>query len=182
MNKQIIFCVECTNGKKKIDKKSDELYINKLLKFFYDEVEGKNKIVFVHMGGKHRYKNKDTKNQIKEEIKNFKYKDANAISEVVYVIDKDKFDSVPQDEEFVENIEKYCKDQKYKLIFFTRNIEQVLLGRTVGRNKSKKANEYEINENDKEELRKKLSNDNPNANGTSNFLKIIEKIFEDKNH
>lgn len=65
MNKQIIFCVECTNGKKIIDKKSDEQYIKKLLKFFYDEVEGKNKIVFVHMGGKHGYKNKKTEKKNK---------------------------------------------------------------------------------------------------------------------
>lgn len=138
-NKQIIFCIECTEGKKEIDKKSDQVYIKKLLNNFYEDIKKSFQVEYLHMGGKHKYKNEKFKKLIKEKINLFKFDDKNKETDVVYVIDKDKFDSDPQDEKFISDIDKYCKKEKYQLIFFTRDIEDVLLGKKITKDKSKEA-------------------------------------------
>jgi len=63
-HKQIILCVESTEKAK-----VDSLYIDEILKYFFDI--GNDKITYVYLGGKFNYNNEKTKKKIREKIKTY---------------------------------------------------------------------------------------------------------------
>lgn len=165
--------VESNKGKKAIDKKSDELYIRSLVSAYYPSLI--NSIEFLHMEGKNNhqkiYKEAMGKSQI------FKQMNKNGDTVIILVFDKDNFDKDQRDSKFVGEIENKYK-QKAKVIWFTRDIENVLLGKSTGHNKTKEAKKFKVLEKDKVRLRKKLSNQNPCTSGSSNFCKIFDEIVK----
>lgn len=47
-------------------------------------------------------------------------------TDIFYVFDKDESTLDFRDAQFIEEVEQYCKNQNYKLIWFVKNIEHVM--------------------------------------------------------
>ena len=92
-NKQIIFVVE-TNEKKK----TDDIYINKFIRSYYDLSNNDITIKFVHMCGKTNYKNKTVVTKINKLI-NQNSKGENI---VIYCFDTDRIDKEIDDLKFLK--------------------------------------------------------------------------------
>lgn len=116
--RQVIFVVE---SKKETD--SDGIYINEILKFYYGNFIKENEISikYIPMKGKNHFNHRDVKEKLKKLIEREKN------SEVIYVFDKDNATIDANDSLFNEKVTKYCKNNKYKLVWFVKNIEEVLL-------------------------------------------------------
>ena len=60
-----------------------------------------------------------------------------SLSQVVYFIDSDKYDSNPEDQQLNTDIENFCRQNGYKFVWFCRDIEEVFLHKTVDDSKKK---------------------------------------------
>ena len=124
----IIFVVESEKRNQ-----SDNRYIGKLLEKRYDFSQNDVTIRYVNMGGKCNYKKSSVISQIKK-IVNIDRKIEN---HVIYCFDTDKIDSNYDEKTRFEEELKYCVNNNYSLIWFNYNIEYVLLGCDVEKNKKK---------------------------------------------
>lgn len=167
---QIILCLEC-------DKKSktDFMYINEAIKYFY-KLDNKIKISVVYLAGKSNYNHHKKEGEIRKLISGYKMTvDLNTV--VVYCIDKDRFDSNYEDKKFLNDVEKYCKEKGYELVYFVRDIEHVFLGAQVENNlKSKEALNFIRSYKIKNVGSKKLSN-KVSEMKTSNLLCVLDKYM-----
>ncbi len=120
---QLILCVE-SNEKAK----TDRYYINSVLKEHFN-VEN-NKISYVYMDGKYKYKSTKVLKEIAKLKRDFSITNTGE-SYVIYCCDKDKNMSDPNDWQFVQDLEKYCEDNECKLIWFVKTIEDVMLKKIV---------------------------------------------------
>lgn len=174
-NKQIIFVVE-TNEKKK----TDDIYINKFIRSYYDLSNNDITIKFVHMCGKTNYKNKTVVTKINKLI-NQNSKGENI---VIYCFDTDRIDKEIDDLKFLKEVEEYCKNNLYDLIWFCYEIENVFLGKTISdENKVVEAVKYqrkEVSYDDK--LIKNLSIDKneKKTNNKSNIVLVLNKHLKKK--
>ena len=71
---------------------------------------------------------------IKKDIKALKDE---SLSNVVYFIDTDKYDSNPEDQQLNSEIQAFCQQNGYKLIWFCRDVEEVFLHKMVDDSKKK---------------------------------------------
>jgi len=175
-NIQLIFCLEtCSTAK------TDQMYLIELIKRFYPAIIESSyvKREYVFLSGKSNYNNHKIRKDINKRVK--EYKDTiGGQTVIVYLLDKDKFDSVPEDRDFIIEVDNYCTDNGFELIWFVRNIEHVLLGQKIESNKkviiaSRFKSSQSINGVDKA----KLSCIVPNRNESSNFIVIMDKIISE---
>lgn len=121
MSVQLIFCVE-TNKKTK----SDWYYLNSLIQQFYC-VDTSVKLSVVYMDGKNKYKQKSVLNDIKELHNMFRGDN----TYVIYCFDTDDIVNSPKALSFMKEVEDYCLRNVFDLVWFNRDIENVLLGKSV---------------------------------------------------
>lgn len=161
---QLIFVVETTK-KAKID----NYYIDEILDKFYFINE--NKISYVYMSGKHNYNHQKTSDNIKKIIKDYKMI-GRGHSYVIYVLDKDRNALSYNDATFEKEVECFCHENGFKLIWFVDSIEDVMLSGRV-KDKKKSAIEF-VSKNKISDINKiKLSAaNNVNKRGKSNILTI----------
>lgn len=169
---QLIFCVETTSKAA-----TDRQYINALLNRFYQV--GENKISYVYMQGKHNYQDQRVIKDIQKLKKDYALT-GQGQSFVIYVFDKDMNAQNPQDNAFVKEITRYCKEREYAYVWFVRTIEEVLWGSKVRKQeKRKKAEQFiarhRINEVKEGALR---AHQNVNAQGKSNILTVLDRFKE----
>ncbi len=126
--KQLILCVE-TN--KKAD--TDPGYIDAVIKQLY-QIGTEVKLQYEYFNGKGGYKSSSILKKIEKDIKAV---NDETLSEVIYFIDTDKYDSNAEDQKLNVEIQTFCQQRGYKLIWFCRNIEEVFLHKTVEVSKKK---------------------------------------------
>jgi|SRR5690554_3965990 len=173
-NKQIILCIE-SSGKNSTDDK----YIREVINHFYDL--GENKLSFVYMNGKFSYQHPDVRKSINKLKKDYKVY-AEGESKVIYCFDKDLNYVDHRDNEFVNNVQRYCHTNGYDIVWFIRTIEEVMLGSKVAqKDKAKSALNF-IRNNKVYNLNfENISCDNNvNAKRKSNILTILSQYLSRK--
>lgn len=169
MSRQLLFCVEA-------DKKSrtDYQYIEAVIKHFFVE---DRKIIYrpIFMGGKAKYTSKTVLNEIAKRKKDF-----NGITDVIYFIDTDNYNSSQQDRRILDDIRKFCVANAYELVYYTKDVEDVFLGETIeNKEKVKRVADFK---------RKKLINNVPEQRlraedirqHCSNILIVLEKYWKNR--
>ena len=129
MTKQLILCVE-TNARSA----TDDIYIKQTINRFYDnEGEKAVKLQWVHLDMKSKYKDKEKLKDIRHFI------DMNKEGEnvVIYFIDTDLFQIKPEDLDMNMQIERFCADNHYELVWMCRDVEEVYWGQSVSDGKKK---------------------------------------------
>ena len=121
MNKQLILCVE-TNS----NAKTDYVYINETINRFY-LYNPKTRREIIYLNGKTNYDKHE--NEIDYSKRHFRGE-----TTVIMFIDIDNYDSDPEDIKRWKNIESYCKQMNYELVFFTKDVEDVYLGHRIKNN------------------------------------------------
>jgi len=132
MGLQLIFVVET-------DRKcqSDWKYLKETIYKFYEVNDSNIKLTPVFLGGKGRYKDRTRVNDVNKKIKQYSSVSSNNKSVVIYVFDTDDYDVNVQDQKFMEEVKKYCEKNKYDIIWFCKDVEQVFLGRKVSNDKKR---------------------------------------------
>ena len=168
---QLIFVVETTKKAK-----TDYYYIKEILGKYY--TIGNNKTSYVYMCGKHNYDKLSVTTEIIKLIREYKVTGGETI--VVYVCDKDKNMSVPQDFEFIRNLEIYCSSNNYKLTWFVTTVEEVMWGNKVPDDeKVTRALQFVTQKGINKVKKSKLSaHSNVNSKGMSNILTNLDTIEE----
>lgn len=150
---------------------SDVTYIKKLLKHYFPEIEAKN-VKYVTMDGKANCNHDKVKTEIKTSITDFKNVNENQ-THVVYILDKDKNYSSPQQAAENDKIEQYLNSMSYELAWFAPDIEHVLLGRS-SRDKTMDAVRFEV-----EDASLKANINKPIVSNTgSNFIYVVNNIVK----
>lgn len=132
MNKLIILCVE-SNKKSR----TDYIYIDAAIKAFLKQ---NRKIIYkpIFLDNKYKYNDKKKVKEINDLKKSFC-----GNTKVVYCIDVDDYDTKPEDKACLEQIKKYCDDNAFDFVFFSKDVEDVFWGKQVPDNeKVKKAAEF----------------------------------------
>ena len=169
MSKQILLCVE-TNKQAR----TDYIYIVATIKRFYNNDP---KIIYrpIFLDSKTKYNAKDKVREINKAQKEY-YGE----TKVIYFIDVDDYDISAETKTLYDNIETYCKEQGYDLVFFAKDVEDVYLGYQVSKGeKVKKAAEF---------TRKKLMETVKEQNlrspirkpHTSNILNVLDQYWTRK--
>ena len=169
--KQVIFCTETDNSQ------IDDSYVKKLLEVYFD-LSTSFKRSFVHMKGKTKYNDKSVVSQIDK--KKIDYSKNNKVGKnfVVYVVDVDDYFTKYEDQQRLIEIQNYCDENGYYLVWFCKTIEEVLIGFKVDDNKklkyamkfAREANESTIKENDLK--------CNKICSKKSNFLEVLQEIIK----
>lgn len=133
---QLIFVVE-TNEKSN----SDYIYIKSILDAQYNgRLLNDVKFTPVYMRGKGNYNQHRVINKIKTYSKQYM---SAGDTRVIYCVDTDQFDIKPEDKMIFEEIQSYCTNNEYDLVWFCHDIEEVFLGNSVPKNKKTEfANKY----------------------------------------
>lgn len=118
---QMILCVE-TN--KKAD--TDSIYILETIRYWY-ELNNQVKISKVYMNTKSRYHSKDVLKEIEKKAKDFTIGE----TRVIYCIDTDQYEINMDHATEFDNINKFCTENNYDLIWFCHDVEEVFLGKKV---------------------------------------------------
>lgn len=173
MGLQLIFVVE-TNEKCK----SDWIYIKDTIEHFYQYDQAQTKFTPVYMDGKGKYKSKER--EINTVISQFAHSNKDNQSKVIYFFDCDKYDTKPEDAQFLIDAKQYCDTKGYDFVWFCKDIEQVYLGNSVEK-KQKQAAATTF------KAKKGIKNINKNmllANNyvvkTSNIMKVLDKYLNRK--
>lgn len=168
MLRQVIFVIE---PKRKTD--SDGIYLMEIINYYYPNIRKENtiSIKFVMMEGKYNYKKAKVQKHI-EKLTNLERK-----TKVIYVFDKDMGGITYNDTLFANKVIKYCKQNKYELVWFVKDIENVMLKRS-STSKTREARRFKENKDIKNIQKKDLTVINPTVNGTSNVLIVLNKIFK----
>lgn len=177
MRLQLIICVE-TNE----ESKSDWMYINETIKFFYKIDNSRIKLSPVYMRGKGNYASSRVKKEIESKIKQFMAGSKEESKTIVlYAFDTDDFKSKPEDIVFLEEVRKYTSSKGYKLVWFCKDIEQVYLGRQIeNHEKTKEAIRFVSNKKIKSLVTSKFRASKMNE-GKSNIIAILDEVFEEDN-
>lgn len=169
--KQLILCVE-TNKKAN----TDSGYIDTAIKRIY-YIDGNIKLQYVYFDGK----GKSITKKIVKEIDKLK----NALTsphstEVVYFIDTDKYDSDFSTRELNEEIQLFCQNKGYKLVWFCRDVEEVFLHKTVDDSRKKEeVAKFNANNNLGMATIETLSVEKI-ARKKSNMLLVLDKLLDRK--
>lgn len=170
MNKRFIFCVE-TNRQSD----TDWNYIKKVMDYLYqDDLTCSYKALY--MENKYHYNDSSFQEKINDELKM-----SNGNAFIIFCIDLDKYHIDSTDHSFYEEVQKFCEVNNYKLVYFSRNVEEVFLGYTPERNKKVKlAAKFYRNGEITKELLEKLDRDTKTI-GTSNLYRVITELDCDIN-
>ena len=116
---QLILVVETSK-----EEKSDTIYINDVLKKFFDLSD--INVQWEYLGGKTNYNNKKIENKIKNLTKMFK-SNVSGKTTTIYFIDTDSTETEYKRGSFFYNLQEYVKERGYELVWFCKNIENVFL-------------------------------------------------------
>lgn len=174
-NRQVIFVVE-TNDKKQ----TDDIYIKKLINSYYDLTDNNITYKFVHMAGKGKYKNRS----VTSKINNYVKENQKGLNIIIYCIDTDRIDKDSESVVFLEEVQKYCQQNKYEFVWFCYEIENVFLGKTISEeNKVKEAISYQKREtifDDKIIKNMSIMDGKQKTNNKSNIVLVLNKYFKIK--
>lgn len=167
MSKLLVVCIESELTK------SDHRYIQSLLKKTY-QIDSNIKLQFLSLKGKDNYNKENTIKRIEKELKPSRHDEKH----VIYCLDTDNY----QEHEIAnrnKQIEEFCKQHNYDLVWFCKNIEEVLLGRSVSNSeKLKESQKFLTNIRKFEVIELKFKQNEQPKVKTSNLLYIFDKYLE----
>ncbi len=170
MAKQLIFCLE-TNKRAN----TDYIYIKETIDFLYRE-NSQTKISPIYMGTKTKYRSKDILKQIDQKTRMF----IHGKTKVIYFIDTDAFEKNVEHANAFHDIQRFCEENDYELVWFCHDVEEVFLGRKIPDDlKVREASTYREKGEVKKICLKKLSGKTVQKN-TSNLLCVLDKYLERK--
>lgn len=164
-NKQYIFCLESTSKAQ-----TDWLYIKKVIDYLNQGKQVFDKYKSLYMEGKGNYNNKSFIKKLKQTVNMFEGE-----SIVIYCIDLDDYHINPKTKEFVDNVEKYCEENNYKFVYFSRDIEEVFWGKQITENKQKFAAKFNRDIEISEDLLDRLSKETKVVKTSNLVIKAIGK-------
>ena len=133
----LIFVIETTESND-----SDKMYISKYLNTRFPQLASKSDIVvnWVYLNGKANYKKANIEKKIKYyESRYLTYHPGSKDLHVLYCIDIDAVDTNKDNVKQNKEINEYCSNNGFHLIWFNKTIEHAFLGRLVHQAKNKKA-------------------------------------------
>ncbi len=173
--KQLIFVVETDENTQ-----SDNTYIRMLINQVYDMSDNSIKTQYVFMNGKGKYKKRHVLTKINSYI-NANNKGTNI---VLYCFDTDRIDLEQQHIAFIDEVKKYCENNKYEFIWFCYDIENVFLGQSINKNE-KKSTAMSFNRKmtkiSNSFLQKMNTKNNKMSNHHSNILNVLDNYMKRKN-
>ena len=170
----LIFCTETTSSLQ-----IDDLYIKALLKKYY-KIDNSIKLSFVHLNGKGNFDKKSVIYEINKKYKNYMNTHNNAVSYVIYVVDTDNCLADSDELNQFEKVRNFCQKNGYKLIWFCKTIEEVLVNKRVEKqHKTKEAAKFDREIESFKMDERKLSCSSIKKN-TSNFKNVLDIILNKK--
>ncbi|MBR4781945.1 MAG: hypothetical protein IK014_11405 [Lachnospiraceae bacterium] len=170
MGKQIILCVEASK-----QAETDAIYIKDTINRFYD-IDRTIKLSFVYMNGKTNYDSKSVQNTINKFSRDYK----NGKSIVIYYVDLDKYESNPAQAKENNAIKEYVAKNKYEMVWFCHDIEEVYLGESIDK-KQKKNTAIEFRKKEKiVEVDAQRLMAKRRSKGNSNILLVMDKYLKRK--
>lgn len=170
MVKQLIFCLE-TNKRAN----TDYIYIKAAMDYLYENNDH-IKISPVYMGTKTKYRSGGVWKEINEKKKMFIHGE----TKVIYFIDTDAFEKSIEHDKAFRDIQRFCEENDYDLIWFCHDVEEVFLGRKIPDDlKVREAGTYKRKKEIEKISPEKLSSETVQAY-TSNFLCILDKYLDRK--
>lgn len=118
---QMIFCVE-TN--RKAD--TDNVYISETIHYWY-ELNNQIKISKIYMKTKSKYNSKDVLKEIDKKSRDYTFGE----TKVIYCIDTDQYEKNIEHAKEFDNINQFCEEKGYDLIWFCHDVEEVFLEQKV---------------------------------------------------
>lgn len=172
---QLIFCVESNKTNR-----SDWIYLKELMDHYYGVNPHEVKYSTVFLGGKTKYNDSTTRNQIAVFKKQYQATGKNRVSKVIYVMDTDDYDSNPADAQFYSRIREFCEANSFDLIWFCKDIERVFWDSKVADHEKKREAERfrksgRISSIDEKQLNRVIE-----TNGASNVLLVLDKYIARK--
>ena len=123
---QLIICYESRKGK------SDKIYINEFLKYFYPDKLRGNKLDWVHLDSKAKCQQHD--HEINDKKAKYAYTHKNAKSVVIFCLDSDYGRPASSSN---NEIIQFCSNHGYEIIWFHRDIEEALIKKHFTTSKQK---------------------------------------------
>lgn len=164
--KQYIFCLETTK-----QANTDWLYIRKVIDYLNKDKHSFDRYKPLYMAGKGNYNSKSFVRQLKEAINMF-----SGESIVIYCMDLDDYHTNLETKKFVDNVEKYCNDNNYKFVYFSRDIEEVFWKKRINREKKKQfAAKFNRDVDISNDLLKRLNSETKKLENSNLLIKIMEK-------
>lgn len=170
MSIQMILCVE-TN--KRAD--TDSIYILDAIRHWY-QLNNKTKISKIYMNAKSRYNSKDVLREIHKKTTDFSIGE----TKVIYCIDTDQYEINTEHAKELENINRYCKENNYDLIWFCHDVEEVFLGHSVSDSQKVQTAASFRRKNEIQKIHMDKLFCNTYCNCGSNLLKVLDKYLPRK--
>lgn len=169
--KQVILCVE-TNKQANIDVG----YIDAVIKQLY-KLGSEVKLQYKYFSGKGAYNSPKLLKEIKKDIAAL---NGRSSAEVIYCIDTDKYDSDAEVQKLNTDIENFCRQNRYKFMWFCRDVEEVFLHKTVEDSKKKAEVARFKKENDLGKATAITLSARFMARQKSNILLVLDQVLERK--
>lgn len=177
---QLIFVVETSS-----DDKTDNIYLRTVLDYFFTSISKeygcKTNIKTIFLNGKQHYKDKKILNNIANQTRMFASYNEGAITKTIYIMDTDSTNKIYEVGSYFHNVQKFCSDHGFELVWFCKNAENVFLGKEVDQidNKTEAAKSFAKNDGIK-----KLDINNLSKSSIeykcSNILVVIGKYLKEK--
>lgn len=167
---QMIFCLE-TNKRAG----TDYIYIKEIINYLY-QISNQVKISPIYMGTKTKYQSKDVLRQITQKKKEYIHGE----TKVIYCIDTDEFEKLPEHTNAFRDIRQFCEENKYELIWFCHDVEEVFVGKRISDSQKVQTAEAFRNKKEIEKLSQvRLSEEEPKPYA-SNVLRVLDQYLERK--
>lgn len=154
--------------------RSDELYLRKIFNYYLEKTKKYNvKYDFVLLKGKTNFNKSNVLKSIKEKEKKYKT-NTGGISYIVYFIDTDNVNTNSKDISLYNDILKFIKKNSYELVFFNKNIEEVINKDALKKEKTREAKAYIYNY----PIENRLKIEDFKMPNSSNLLLILKKIVQ----
>lgn len=167
---QMIFCLE-TNKRAN----TDYIYIKETMDFLYQK-NNQIKISPVYMDGKTKYQSKSVLREIHKREKAF----ISGKTKIIYCIDTDEYENNIEHANIFRDIQIFCEENEYELIWFCHDVEEVFQGRGIADSlKVKEAGAYRDKKKIREMSLSRLAEKTIRPH-TSNLLCILDQYLERK--
>lgn len=162
--------------------KTDNIYLSEVISHYFEYKNSNYDSVsstFLFMDGKHNYND----SKLEEHINSLKsmFKDYDGITKVIYYFDTDSVDRTYKHGSFFYNVQQYCEERGYDLVWFCKNAENVFLNKEPESLSDKLEAAKEFGRNNKiEKIEEYKLSKTTIEYGCSNILIVLDKYLRRK--
>ena len=157
------------------DKKSktDSIYINVIIEKFFKKYTSLVKIEYIYASGKGNLISSKIINRIKTKSREFNK------CELLFVYDTDEYSTNQNDIKINNSITEYARKNNYNVAWFCKDIENVLLNKSIDNNKKLEEAKNFIRNKDHINININKLQASKIKQGSSNIVNILNIIFEE---